>query len=150
MSAVKPHFGPVKSPNNEKVIIEGKNFVCPNGDCSKVLVRFGGPKDEVSIYVPGEVIDETHISCSVPKFTKPDVLEVEVSVDGYDYTHNHQTYGFFDAYLLDVQPRLLSKNGGTPMKLSGFGFVNTGSEELKSKFSTKGLGELSCGSSPCI
>lgn len=102
VSAVKPRFGPVKSPNNEKVVIEGKNFVCPNNDCSKVTVRFGGPNNEVSIYMPGEVIDETHIGCYVPKFTKPDVLEVEISLDGYDYTHNHQTYGFFDAYLLDV------------------------------------------------
>lgn len=100
--------------------------------------------------MPGTVTDDTHISCPVPKFTKPDVLEVEISVDGNEYTHNHKTYGFFDAYLLDVQPRLVSKLGGTPMKLSGFGFVNTGPEELKSKFSTKDKGELSCGSSPCI
>lgn len=78
------------------------------------------------------------------------MLEVEISLDGNDFTHNHQTYGFFDAYLLDVQPRLLSKNGGTPMKLSGFGFVNTGTEELKSKFSTKGQGELTCATTPCI
>ena len=36
------------------------------------------------------------------------------------------------------------------MKLSGFGFVNTGTEELKSKFSTKGQGELTCATTPCI
>jgi hypothetical protein len=148
VSSITPHFGPVKSPNGETVVLSGKNFICPENDCSKVTVRFGS--DEVKIYVPGIVTDETHITCVVPKYTKPDVLEVEISLDGEDFTHNRQTYGFFDAYLLDVQPRLLSKNGGTSIKLSGFGFVNTGSEELKAKFSTNDQGELTCGTSPCI
>lgn len=140
---ITPHFGPVKSPNNESIVIQGSNFKCPDGDCSNVMVRFG--HQEVNIYMPGTIIDDSHISCAVPKYTKPDVLPVEVSLDGIEYTHNGITYGFFDAYLLDVEPRLISKNGGTPLTLSGFGFVNAGPGETKSKFSIKGTGELNCG-----
>lgn len=47
VTKITPHFGPVKSPNGEAIVIEGKNFICPNGDCSDVTVRFGGPNDEV-------------------------------------------------------------------------------------------------------
>ena len=145
---ITPHFGPVKSPNNETIVIQGLNFKCPDGDCSNVMVRFGNR--EVNIYVPGTILDDTHIQCAVPKYTKPDVLPVEISLDGVEYTHNGVTYGFFDAYLLDVEPRLISKNGGTPLTLSGFGFVNAGQGETKSKFSVKGTAELNCaGQSPC-
>lgn len=49
--SVSPHFGPVKSPNNETVTITGKNFICPDGDCSEVTVRFGSA--EFGTYVPG-------------------------------------------------------------------------------------------------
>lgn len=83
----------------------------------------------------------------MPKYTKPDVLPVEISLDGTEFTDNGITYGFFDAYLLDVHPRLISKLGGTPITLAGFGFVNTG--ETKAKFQVKGAGDLSCGVSPC-
>lgn len=95
-------------------------------------------------------MDETHIQCAVPKYTKPDILPVEISLDGNEYTNNGVTYGFFDAYLLDVRPRLISKNGGTTLTLTGFGFVNAGLGETKTKFSSKSNGELSCGASPCI
>lgn len=78
------------------------------------------------------------------------MLPVEITVDGHDYTNNGVTYGFFDAYLLDVEPRLVSRLGNTPLTLSGFGFVNAGEGETKVKFSTKGKGELNCGTTPCI
>lgn len=148
VQAVNPHFGPVKSPNNETIVITGKNFICPKGDCSEVKVRFGDK--DYGIYVPGTILDETHIQCAVPKYTKPDILPVEISLDGNEYTNNGVTYGFFDAYLLDVRPRLISKNGGTTLTLSGFGFVYAGPGETKTKFSSKANGELSCGTSPCI
>jgi hypothetical protein len=148
VSAIMPHFGPVKNPNNETVIISGTNFICPKDDCSQVTVRFG--HDDALIYMPGIVVDNQHIKCSVPKYTKPDVLPVEISLDGNDYTNNGITYGFFDAYLLEVHPRLISKLGGTPITLSGFGFVNAGEGETKSKYGIKG-GELNCTTfSPCI
>ena len=55
----------------------------------------------------------------------PSVLRVELSLNGKDYTNDNQTYGFFDPYVLDVQPRLLSRDGSTKITISGFGFVDS-------------------------
>jgi len=85
-------------------------------------------------------------------YTKPDILPVEVSMNKRDFTNDRVTYGFYDAFVLDIQPRLVSKNGGTKLTIKGFGFVNSGNSEIKSKFGTKDYGELSCnnGQQTCI
>lgn len=57
VEAITPQYGPVKSPNNNKSIITGKNFDCPNDDCSKVVVRFGDR--EFGTIVPGKVLSST-------------------------------------------------------------------------------------------
>lgn len=111
MQAIEPHFGPVKSPKEEKAIITGQNFECPNDDCSKLVVRFGDA--EYGTVVPGRQISSTQIEVIVPKYTKPDILQVEVSMNGFDYTNDMVTYGFFDAFVLSVHPRLIVKRGGT-------------------------------------
>lgn len=43
-------------------------------------VRFGDPEN--GIYVKGEKSGDDKIKCSVPKYTKPDVLGVEVTMNG--------------------------------------------------------------------
>lgn len=70
----------------------------------------------------------------MPKYTKPDVLHVEITFNAQDYTHDNQTYGFFDPFILDVKPRLISTKGTTRIRLYGFGFVNATGGELKSMF----------------
>lgn len=37
----------------------------------------------------GERLSEDRVRCSVPKYTKPDVLPVEVTFNGDDYTHDN-------------------------------------------------------------
>jgi hypothetical protein len=44
------------------------------------MVRFGDPEN--GIYVKGEKTADDRIRCSVPKYTKPDVLPVEVTFNG--------------------------------------------------------------------
>ena len=139
---LNPHFGPVKSPNGEKVTITGRNFKCPNDDCSELRVRLGSP--EFGTLMRGSLINESTIECYVPKYTKPDVLPVEVSFNNFDFTSNGFTYGFFDAYLLNVQPRLVSRLGNTTLTLDGFGFVNAGDDQTETKFGTKNNGTLDC------
>lgn len=71
-------------------------------------------------------------------------------MNGIDYTNDRVTYGFFDAFVLDVRPKLISKRGGTKLSVKGFGFVNSGTSELKAKFATQTGDELVCnGVSPC-
>jgi hypothetical protein len=63
-------------------------------------VRFG--ENENAIYVKGERISDEKIRVLVPRYSKPDVLLVEATFNGQDYTHDNQTYGFFDPFILDV------------------------------------------------
>ena len=100
-----------------------------------MLVRFGDR--EFGTLMPGTVLSQTQIEVPIPKYTKPDILPVEVSMNGRDFTNDKVTYGFYDAFILDVQPRLISKRGGTKMTIKGFGFVNSGTSEIQSKFSSK-------------
>ena len=87
----------------------------------------------------------------IPKYTKPDVLAVEISMNGRDYTNDKVTYGFYDAFVIDVSPRLISKKGGTKLSIRGFGFVDSGASEVSSKFGSKEAGELVCNNqTPCI
>lgn len=84
-------------------------------------------------------------------YTKPDILPVEVSMNKRDFTNDHVTYGFYDAFVLDVLPKLISKKGGTKLTIKGFGFVDSGKNEIASKFATKDFGELQCnGGTNCI
>lgn len=81
VQSITPAYGPVKSPNNETVDIIGKNFNCPDGnECKDLYVRFGDPDN--GILVKGEKVGEDRIRCGVPKYTKPDVLPVEVTFNG--------------------------------------------------------------------
>jgi hypothetical protein len=146
---VDPKFGPVKNPLNESVDITGKNFKCPDPDCKDLYIRFGDVK--TGIKVKGEKIDANTVRCVIPRYTKPDVLQVEATFNDQDYTNDNKTYGFFDPFVLDVQPRLIHVRGSTKIRLYGFGFVNsTDQGELKTLFSTAEPGPLTCSSKKCI
>jgi len=86
----------------------------------------------------------------VPKYTKPDVLPVEVTFNGEDYTNDNFTYGFFDPYVLDVQPRLISIKGTTRVRLYGFGFVNSTGTFLKVRFQSNTRGNFTCSGAECV
>ena len=147
VEAITPKYGPVKSPNNEVSIITGRNFECPQSDCSKAVVRFG--EADFGTLVPCKVLSPTQIEVQIPKYTKPDILQVEVSMNGKDFTNDHVTYGFYDAFVLDVQPKLISKKGGTKLSVKGFGFVDSGAQDIWAKFGSKLSGDLVCSGKAC-
>lgn len=125
--SVSPPYGPVKDPVQKYVELNGRYFTCPDGDlCQDLWVKFG--EDKNAIYVKGERISDDKVRALIPRFTRPDVLHVEVTFNGQDYTNDNQTYGYFDPYVLRVEPRLISTKGTTKVRLIGFGFVNSGSD----------------------
>jgi len=63
-------------------------------------VRFGDI--EFGTIVIGRVISSSQIEVEIPKYTKPDILPVEISFNERDYTNDKVTYGFYDAFVLDV------------------------------------------------
>ena len=46
-------------------------------------------------------------------------------MNGKDYTNDGKTYGYFDPYVLNAEPRLISVEGTTKVRIKGFGFVNS-------------------------
>jgi len=126
--------------------IEGRNFICPDTNCTDLKVRFGEPPNQ-AIYVKGTWMNETFVRCKIPKYTKPDVLRVELTLNDEDYTNDGKTYGYFDPYVLNAEPRLISVEGTTIVRIIGFGFVDSG--ESKSKIDGPNQ-ELICNGQPCV
>jgi len=82
------------------------------------------------------------VRVKIPKYSKPDVLRVELTTNGKDYTNDGKTYGYFDPYVVNAEPRLISVDGTTKVRIKGFGFVN--SNETKSMISSTTSSELQC------
>jgi len=64
-------------------------------------------------------------------YTKPDVLPVQVTLNGFDYSNDNITFGFYDPYVIDAQPRLIAVDGSTRVTVKGLGFVNSGETKVK-------------------
>jgi hypothetical protein len=94
-----------------------------------------------------KVVDSKTIKIKVPKYAKPDVLTVEITMNGADYTNNKKTFGFFDPYIIDAHPKLINTRGTTMVTIKGLGFVD--SDQLSTKFSGKD-DDIQCGDQPCV
>ena len=145
-----PSFGKVKAKTQQYMYIEGRNFKCPDTNCSDLKVRFGDPVEHQAIYVKGTWINETFVKCKIPKYTKPDVLRVELTLNGQDYTDDKKTYGYFDPYVLDASPRLISVDGTTIVNIKGFGFVNSGETKSLENSPGNANGGLTCQGQKCV
>ena len=66
----------------------------------------------------------------MPPYTKPDVLFVEMTGNDESYTNDNKTYGFFDPFVVDAEPKLLSVDGTTMVNVTGIGFVNSGNTQV--------------------
>lgn len=60
----------------------------------------------------------------MPKYNRAEVLVVELTLNGKDYTRDGKTYGYFVLFQ-SVEPRLISVDGTTVIRIKGHGFVNT-------------------------
>lgn len=120
--------------------IEGLNFKCPDPTCSDLYVRFG--EQGRAIYQKGTWVSDTHIRVKIPKYTQPEVLRIEVTVNNKDWSNDGKTYGYFDPFVLRAEPTLISVDGTTVVKIKGFGFVN--STTSKSLISTPSNNTLQC------
>lgn len=82
----------------------------------------------------------------MPQYTKPDVLNVEVTINGESYTSDNKTYGYFDPFVLDASPKLLATDGSTKVQVKGIGFVDSG--QCKVAYDNRSH-ELYCSGNPC-
>ena len=146
ITKLNPSFGPVKHKELLIMDIEGKNFKCPEPTCADLSVRFGDA--DLAIFVKGQWVNENLIQVKVPRYTKPQVLKVELTLNGKDWTNDGFTYGYFDPFIIRAEPALVSIDGTTKIKLIGFGFVN--SKSSKSLVRTPSNQVLVCPDKPCI
>jgi hypothetical protein len=68
-------------------------------------------------------------------------------MNGLDFTNDNKTYGYYDPYVIDAQPRLISVKGDTQVTLTGLGFVDSG--EIKTKFTDRSE-EIECSGNACV
>ena len=125
IDSLHPAFGPVKATVQKYLYIEGRNFKCPDVNCANLRVTFKDANNN-TINMKGEWVNATYVRCLIPKYSKPDELVVELTLNGQDYTNDGKKYGYFDPYVLNAEPRLISVEGTTKVKVKGFGFVNSG------------------------
>lgn len=125
VTSVSPAFGHVKAIKDQIVDVAGSGFTCYDEGCSDLLCRFGNSPDAY-VYVKAEEVNEHLVRCKVPQYTKPDVLFVEVTVNGESYTNDNKTFGYFDPFVLDAEPKLLATDGTTAVQIKGLGFVDSG------------------------
>jgi hypothetical protein len=146
VTSLEPSFGHVKATMDAPIQVSGSGFECFDDECSDLQCRFGN-KPSQYIYVQAELVNGGLVQCMAPEYTKPDVLKVEVTVNGESFTNDNQTYGYFDPFVLDAVPRLLATNGSTVVDVKGIGFVNTG--EAKAKFSNR-TDTIECTGEDCV
>ena len=143
VTSISPSFGHVKAKEDVTIDVSGSGFACSNPACDELKCRFGNHEGQY-VYAPAEFKSDTLISCPVPRYTKPDVVNVEVTINDESYTNDNKTYGYFDPFVLDADPRLLATDGSTIVDIIGIGFVDSG--ESKALFNNRTF-PIVCGDS---
>lgn len=52
--------------------------------------------------MPAQVLKNGSLSCLIPPYTSPEVLTVDISFNGQEYTNDNFEFGYLDPYILDV------------------------------------------------
>jgi hypothetical protein len=125
VTSITPAYGHVKAIKDQTIEVAGSGFRCFDDDCSDLLCRFGNAP-EAYVYVKATLVGPSLVRCKVPQYTKPDVLFVEVALNGESYTNDNKTFGYFDPFVLDADPKLLATDGSTAVQIKGLGFVDSG------------------------
>ena len=148
VTSITPSYGSVKAQTDVIIDVAGSGFECVGADCSDLYCRFGNQPTQY-IHANATRVDNSLVRCKVPQYAKPDVLKVEVTINGESYTSDNQTFGFFDPFVLDADPRLIATDGSTRVAIKGIGFVESG--QSKALFSNR-TADILCegGSAPCI
>ena len=141
-----PTFGPLGHSSEIMLFIKGRNFNCYDDNCTHVSCRFS--KGDEAIYVPAKRISPTEIHCQVPKYNRPDVVPVEISLDDEYYTSDNKEFGFYDPFVWNVKPKMVSRKGNTTIRIHGYGFVNTTGTSLKVRYGLANR-RLLCRNGPC-
>jgi hypothetical protein len=98
------------------------------------------------IYTKATYLSDKTLKCPVPKLSRPDTVDVEISLNGHDWTHDQVKYSYYDAFVLDIHPKIGRMEGGTEVSILGYGFADTG-DELRVRLGSDDE-PLQCSTSP--
>lgn len=146
VTSISPSFGHVKAKEDVNIDVSGTGFQCIDSACEELKCRFGNHEGQY-IFVQAKFKSSDMISCPVPRYTKPDVVNVEVTINDESYTNDNKTYGFFDPFVLDAEPRLIAVDGSTMVNIIGIGFVDSG--ESKALFNNRSF-PIVCTDGKCV
>lgn len=124
--SISPNIGPVKNEVGGNITVTGKDFICATSACEDLTCQYG--TDPYPLYMKGYYKDTKTVLCPIISYSRPEVITIEITMNGKDYTNNGVNYTFFDAFVLSASPRYFTEKGGTEVKVHGFGFANTGNE----------------------
>lgn len=142
---ISPGYGPLKTENSQ-IELTLDNLILVGEDVQNLYCKF---KSHDRTYIQkGEYIMANKVNCTAPNVNVPSTYDVEISMDGDDFTNNGLKFTYYDPYVLKVVPPMVSSRGGTKIKVYGYGFANSG-ENLKVQFGSSEE-RLRCGMKGCI
>jgi hypothetical protein len=145
ISSISPNIGPVKNNVGGNITVNGKDFICAKSECEDLTCRYG--TFPYPLFLKGYYKDTKTVLCPIISYSRPEVITIEITMNGKDYTNNQVNYTFFDAFVLSATPRFFTERGGTNVTVHGFGFANTGNE-LKCRLGNADK-PLLCKGKPC-
>ena len=150
---INPKYAPLEQKNQE-IVVTFDNLDCKGkDDCSKgIKCRFTATKEESNkeFIMDGEFIGSNKIKCKTPNVNIPEEFNVEASINGGDdYTNNNFNYTYYDPFVLKVEPQMLRDNGNTEIKITGYGFANTG-DSIEVLFGDSDKETLKCNQGKCL
>ena len=150
---INPKYAPLEA-KNQQIELKLDNLDC-NGkdDCSKgIKCRFTSTKEDSNkeFIMEGKFVEKNKIICDAPNINIPEEFNIEASINGGDdYTNNNYNYTYYDPFVLKVEPQMLSQKGNTKVKITGYGFANTGNS-MKVMFGDSDKETIKCGTGKCL
>ncbi|CAM9095296.1 unnamed protein product [Chrysoparadoxa australica] len=109
--SVTPTSGPVSGGTN--ILVEGAHFM----NSGSLSCSFGG------VVAKGHWVSDSLMRCESPSVSSATPLELEVSVNGLDFTSSGIMFDFYsDATAQSLEPASGASSGGTQVTLYGSGF----------------------------
>ena len=120
INLIKPNYGKADNKDkNFKIEVIGKNFQCLSGKifkgkiiCPLLKCKFEFVENKENyLIVQGEFINKNLIKCPVPILSRPQVVILRIAIDNKDFTSKNIQFTYFDGFLVEIQPPIISPKG---------------------------------------
>ena len=112
ITSLVPNYANANLKKNTYITVHGKNFKCIDKKCDKLTCKFIFFKEgNFSLITKAKFINNETISCLLPKVNRPDVVNLKISNNGKDYSHNGKKFNFYDPFIVELSPNAVSVNG---------------------------------------